>query len=145
MQVPNKSFWPKIEEHSSLGKPTLTIMKELSCCSSNVRHCLNLLHATALNRLKTNFYSDKSFQPTRFSITGIDNVIVESHIRPPQTTRLSTRCCFINELRLKLFSLATKVPLNTRKPLCSSRCLNRTNNHNSKHKPCCKTEHNDKK
>ena len=30
MQVPYKTFWPKIKEHSSFGKPTLTVMKELA-------------------------------------------------------------------------------------------------------------------
>ena len=145
MQVSNEALRPKIEKHTPLGKPMLTIMKKLGCCCSNVRYCLNLFHSTAFNSLKTNFNGNKSFQATSLAIAGIHDVIIKCYVRPFQATRLSTRSCLINKLCLKLFSLTAEIPLETGESLCSSRCLKRTNHHHSKHKPSCNTKHYDKK
>jgi len=76
-----------------------------------------MLHAAPLDRLEADFDRDERLEAARLPVAGVDHVVVEGDVGPPQTAGLAGLAGSLDELRLQLLALPVEITLGAGEPL----------------------------
>jgi deoxyribonuclease IV len=106
----------EVEVDATVRVPPRAIVEKLGRGSTDVGDGFDFLHAAPLDGLEAHFDCHERLEPPRVPVAGIDDIIVEVDVDPPQTAGLAAGRRPLDELRLELLPLPVEIPLSAGEP-----------------------------